>query len=363
MESARVSEEKRKHEDELSRAKDFAQRLFRLLPIPATLSDKEGRRLDANDKFLELLNRRKEECIDLPMEEMYVKEDIPKLKGALEECKRTGYSTCKTRVIRGDGAIVIYNLHFTALKDKKGNVLNILAAGLDISELHKYEEELKLAVSTFGGVLSKAATGDLSVRVELDTIGEDYRSIGENINSMIDAISEHEAELESAKLFNDLIIDNSTVPIVITDKNWKWIKVNPAFEELFGYKAEEVLGKSDYELPIWTAEEYKKVSDHVTRLTEEEGLGKPIEIETLCKTKDGRDLNILLKEIFLEEGVCKEIGFIGYLLDITELHRREEELKEIKESLEREAARIAASIVENLRRISQIANYDKKEMV
>jgi hypothetical protein len=45
----------------------------------------------------------------------------------------------------------------------------------------------------------------------------------------------------------------------------------------------------------------------------------------LCKTKDGRDLNILLKEVFLEEEVSKEIGFIGYLLDMTELRKRQQE--------------------------------------
>jgi PAS domain S-box-containing protein len=134
-------------------------------------------------------------------------------------------------------------------------------------------------------------------------------------------------KLKQAKLFRDLIIDSSTIPIIVTDRNWRWIKVNPAFEKLFGYKTEEVLGKSNYELPIWTTEEYKRCSDTVTRLLEKEK-GKPIEIETFCKTKDGRELNILLREVFLEEEVSKEIGFIGYLFDITELRKQEEELRE-----------------------------------
>ena len=140
-------------------------------------------------------------------------------------------------------------------------------------------------------------------------------------------IRKREEELKQTKLFSDLVIDNSTVPIIATDKDWKWISVNPAFEELLGYKAEEILGKSRRELPIWTPEEYEKAEDTANRLIEKEGTGKPIEFKTLLKTKDGRELNILMKEIFLEEEVSKEIGFVGYLFDITELQKREEELK------------------------------------
>jgi PAS domain S-box-containing protein len=154
-------------------------------------------------------------------------------------------------------------------------------------------------------------------------------NIIEHVKVQEDEFRKPEEELKQAKFFTNLIIDSSTLPIIITDRNWKWIKVNPAFEDLFGYKVEEVLGKSNYELPIWTPEEYKRCSNIITPLLEKEGLGKPVELETLCKTKDGRDLNILLKEVFLEEGVSKEIGFIGYLLDMTELRKREAELKDV----------------------------------
>jgi hypothetical protein len=60
-------------------------------------------------------------------------------------------------------------------------------------------------------------------------------------------------------------------------------------------------------------------------------MGKPIEFKTLCKTKDGRDLDMILREVFLKEEESKEIGFIGYLLDITELRKREEELRESRQ--------------------------------
>jgi PAS domain S-box-containing protein len=154
-------------------------------------------------------------------------------------------------------------------------------------------------------------------------------------------LRKREAELKQAKLFSDLTINTSAVPIIVTDRDWKWIKVNPAFEKLFGYKAEEVLGKSRRELPIWTPEEYKKAEDTATQLIEKEGVVKHIEFETLCKTKDGRVLNILVSEIFLEEKVSKEIGFISYDFDITKLRKREEEVKEARAYVEAIIANIA----------------------
>jgi PAS domain S-box-containing protein len=160
----------------------------------------------------------------------------------------------------------------------------------------------------------------------------------------ITELRKREEELKHAKLFSESIINSSTVPIMVTDKNWKWISVNPAFEKLLGYKPEEILGKSRHELPIWTPEEYERAEDTANQLIEKIGMDKPIEFETLLRTKDGRDLNILLREVFLGEEISKEIGFIGYLFDITELKKREAELDEARMRLEGIVANMADAL-------------------
>ena len=98
------------------------------------------------------------------------------------------------------------------------------------------KEEFSDTISSFSSILSRASKGDLTAKVDLSSISEEYREIGEKINEMIKATREYEKGVEKAKILNDLIVDSSTVPIVVTDRHWKWIKVNPAFEELFGYK-------------------------------------------------------------------------------------------------------------------------------
>ena len=94
---------------------------------------------------------------------------------------------------------------------------------------------------------------------------------------------------------------------------------------MFGFSAQEVIGKSNYELPIWEPEEYKKLFEWVRSYLEKGGMDKHIDLETRCKTKDGKSLDIVLREVFVSGEVSKEIGFVGYLMDITELRKRERE--------------------------------------
>jgi PAS domain S-box-containing protein len=114
--SMRDITELRKREEELKQQKEFSESLFRNLPIESTLSTAEGKRIDANLAFCRFFEKTREECVNAPMEEMYVKEDIPKLKEALEKCIELGDSSAECRMIRGDGAIRNYIIRFSALK-------------------------------------------------------------------------------------------------------------------------------------------------------------------------------------------------------------------------------------------------------
>lgn len=51
-------------------------------------------------------------------------------------------------------------------------------------------------------------------------------------------------ELYSRESYLQLFFDNAKDSITVFDKNNKIIEVNPAFEELYGWKREEVIGQS-----------------------------------------------------------------------------------------------------------------------
>jgi PAS domain S-box-containing protein len=174
---------------ELKESKEFALNIFSNLPIPASLSTPDGVRIDVNKADLKLLKRGKDERIGQKIETGYEKVDIAKVRKALENCKKIGYSSCQATAIRGNGTKLPIVVNFSALKDKEGNITSIIGTATDISELRKRELNLKSAISNFGSVLSSAARGDLSTRVDLSKIGTEYKQIGKDINSTITAFN------------------------------------------------------------------------------------------------------------------------------------------------------------------------------
>ncbi len=140
-------------------------------------------------------------------------------------------------------------------------------------------------------------------------------------------VKNKEKELEKANAMYDVIFNSSTEPCVITGRDWRWSKVNPAFEHLVGYSAKEILGKLDYEMPFWSQQEVTRLKESI----KDKKPGEPVVLEISMKSKDRKDLHLLLNEVFVEEELNEWVGWISYLTDITELRKREEELKEAHE--------------------------------
>jgi len=134
----------------------------------------------------------------------------------------------------------------------------ISAMGANIDELREREDALKSAISSFGSVLSSAASGNLKAKVDLSKISEEYKPIGEDINSMISAIEEdiselkkREREVREARLYAEAIIANISDPLWVVDKEDRWILVNDAMKKLTGYSDREILEKQTSKQPLF----------------------------------------------------------------------------------------------------------------
>ena len=178
-------EKLRNREEELKKAKDFSDSLFRYWPNPGTLFTPDGKRVDVNIATEKAYRGTKKDILSTKIEDVYSKKDLDRVSNAFEKCKRTGSASCEVTLLRKDGSLlpVIFNL--AALKDKEENIVNIIGTVTDITELRKREISLSDAISSFGEVLSSAEKGDLSTKVDLSKIGTEYKLIGENINSLI----------------------------------------------------------------------------------------------------------------------------------------------------------------------------------
>jgi len=125
--------------------------------------------------------------------------DVTELKEREEELRKRGEELGKAVKSFGEvlskaaGGDLTVKADLSAISEEYGQIggdINkmISATEENIDELRKREEELNQAVSTFGSILSKAAEGDLSAKVDLSQISGEYAPIGKDINEMVQGL-------------------------------------------------------------------------------------------------------------------------------------------------------------------------------
>lgn len=163
---------------------------------------------------------------------------------------------------------------------------------------------------------------DLSLRKEY--INERMRAqLAEEINVILKhEINEHKItqyELEQAKNFNLAIIESSLDMIIAENDEGKISVFNKAAEKCYGYKREEMIGKSS-EIIFSNEKERQRI---IKALRNKDRL--TIEVEN--KTKDGRIFTSLLSasELYTTDG--KYLGSMGVSRDISDQIKSATDLK------------------------------------
>jgi PAS domain S-box-containing protein len=327
---ARDATEEYEREEELKKKEEHQTHILRCFPDPLAIIDEENRWVDVNDGWIRVLGYSKDEILDKKSAELPL--ILPEARRGLEE--RTKEKVEKLE--RGER--IFFKSTFRAKDGRSVNVLisegylpvtgERLITARDITELRERETKLKNATSTFGIIMRKVAIGDLLARVELDAIDEKYLAIGEDLNSMIDAISEHEAELESAKLYLNAVMDSIDVPLFTFDRDARLTYVDPEFENTFGYSKDEVLGLfiEDFAAKILPPEAVPIISKRVRERVKTGEIVRNIPVDLV--TKDGKIIPCLYSSAGIMDVKGDVVGTVVALSDVTELRKREEELKQ-----------------------------------
>ena len=143
--------------------------------------------------------------------------------------------------------------------------------------------------------------------------------------AVISDITEHK-QIEGEIIFLSSITRNISDSIIVTDTNFGIVYVNKAAEQLFGYKLDEVKGKTPdifNVAPMATLTQlqvYKTVSS-----------GKIYEGESLNRRKDGSTFYCEYRAMPLIDDNGEIIAFLGIQRDITRRKRMENELKKNQE--------------------------------
>lgn len=121
--------------------------------------------------------------------------------------------------------------------------------------------------------------------------------------------------------FMDSLFNHATDGMLILDPEGKVLKVNHAFEVMFGYREEELIGQSLPTIPAELVDE----SVSLLRLVKEGG--RVSGYETIRRTKQGTDIHVSIALSPILHGSGAITGFLAIIRNITERKQTDELLR------------------------------------
>ena len=161
---------------------------------------------------------------------------------------------------------------------------------------------------------------------ELEISNQRLNAVRNSLEQRVDARTE---EIQRQKEFFEALVTHSPMAVVSLDLEHKIVASNPAFEQLFGYSEEEIIGEKLDNLVatdtlLQEAESYSRQAEK----------GEAVRASGQRRRKDGSlvDVDIYGVPIFVEG---KKVGLLGLYQDITELRQTMSALRDSEERLRR----------------------------
>jgi diguanylate cyclase (GGDEF)-like protein/PAS domain S-box-containing protein len=155
--------------------------------------------------------------------------------------------------------------------------------------------------------------------------GTRQQNLVEQTEKLEELVEQRSKDIIRQKLFYEALVDNSPIAIVTLDQNQRIISINPAFQNLFGYRQDEVMGK---ELDSLIANPDRPQEAY--NITQKVWEGNAIHEFGKRKCKNGNFVDV---EIFGEQIRVNgsRIGVLGLYRDITAEKKAQEALSASEE--------------------------------
>jgi PAS domain S-box-containing protein len=248
-----------------------------------------------------------------------------------------------------DGAVKMCNPAFESLfgyrqQDIAGRlIVDVLSPAESRPEMESVGNSLRQGTPIHLTTQRRRSDGSLvDVEVFGALIATEEKSLGCLV--MYQDITERkraQQELEERTSFLNSLIENTPVGIAAIDADGAVRMCNPAFESLFGYRQQDILGRQMLEL-LTTPDRHAEVKSNTKRLEQ----GKTTHVVTRRKRSDGSLVDVEAYSVPLS-AAGRYTGAVLLYQDITERKRAEEALLRAKEAAEA-ASRAKSEFLANM---------------
>ena len=178
---------------------------------------------------------------------------------------------------------------------------------------------LTLPIKDLSTEMGKVAKGDLDIHIQPATKDELGR-LTESFNRMIQDVKESHRALQETEKKYRMIFENSKDMVYLTDADGKFVDVNQAGIEMLGYEGKADLLQTSPRDIYFNIEDRKRFWEEMTR----KGFVKDFEVK--FKRKDGTPIDALITANSRKDEAGETIGYEGFVKDISDRKRMEEEL-------------------------------------
>jgi PAS domain S-box-containing protein len=235
-------------------------------------------------------------------------------------------------LILGIGILAIFaisTLVTRSLTDVSRTVGRIAAGDLSIRAAETGGAEVDRLVRGFNGMVDSL----VGTQAELARINEDLEARVAVRTSELTQAVEEQRRSQNALMVSELrarrnselqqsLIDVAPQAIIAVDLDWRVTRWNRAAERMFGWCADEVLGRALPYIPLDCADEFRTAQTQL--MTGEPYTG----VEKDRMRKDGSRITVLLAAAVLRDHEQQVIGYIAFAIDLTERKRLEEQLRQ-----------------------------------
>ncbi|PKP39277.1 MAG: hypothetical protein CVT98_02420 [Bacteroidetes bacterium HGW-Bacteroidetes-15] len=161
-----------------------------------------------------------------------------------------------------------------------------------------------------------------------DFVNNEFKGfIGTNTNVTKRNLAE-QALRQSEEKYRTLM-ENVNEVIMMVDNDDRVLFVNKKFTETLGFTADEIIGKTGYQVLI-----DPKFQDQIIRENKRRLKGDISQYEVTFTSKSGKEIDFLVSGAPIKDTNGKIVGSIGAMMDITERNKTAKELEQYKNHLE-----------------------------